>query len=165
MPCSLRYEQWDSAGLTWTGLAYLRRPDLGDSVCTDAGRTERGFHAASLRAVEQVGGEESRARMASAWERRNCDRAGPVCRRPGSMPLALRIFRTADAATFMPSPASSPWTLRYPQPGFSRASRRVQCPGVAPGRRPALLPAGRAARRRRTLSRCPRTIVSGVIRD
>src|ERR1035438_2883101 len=41
------------------------------------------------------------------------------------MPLALRISHTVDAATFMPSPASSPWILRYPQPGFSRASRRT----------------------------------------
>ena len=33
--------------------------DYGQDVC--------------LRAAEQVDGEEGRARMASAWERRNCD--------------------------------------------------------------------------------------------
>jgi hypothetical protein len=36
--------------------------------------------------------KKSHARIASAWERRNCDQVGPVCRRPGSKPLALRIF-------------------------------------------------------------------------
>ena len=69
--------------------------------------------------------KKSQARIASAWERRNCDHVGPVCRRPGSMPLALRISQTVDAATLTPSPASSPWILRYPQSGFSRASRRT----------------------------------------
>ncbi len=61
-----------------------------------------------LGAVGQVDGEESRARMASAWERRNCDQVSPLCRRPGSMPLALRISQTVDAATLTPRPASSP---------------------------------------------------------
>ncbi len=69
--------------------------------------------------------KKSHARIASAWERRNCDQVGPVCRRPGSMPLALRISQTVDAATLIPRPASSPWILRYPQSGFSRASRQT----------------------------------------
>jgi hypothetical protein len=38
----------------------------------------------------------------------------PGLPRPGSMPLALRISQTVDAATLTPSPASSPWILRYP---------------------------------------------------
>ena len=46
--------------------------------------------------------------------------------RPALMPLALRISQTADAATLAPSPASSPWILRYPHSGFSRASRRIK---------------------------------------
>jgi hypothetical protein len=46
--------------------------------------------------------------------------------RPGSMPLALRF--TEDAATFTPSPASSPWILRYPQPGFT--TRRISILGL-----------------------------------
>src|ERR1017187_2821850 len=37
--------QWDSAGLPWTGSRNPRRADLGDWVCTDAGRTERGLDA------------------------------------------------------------------------------------------------------------------------
>jgi hypothetical protein len=80
------------------------------------------------------------------------------------MPLALRISRTVDAATFMPSPASSPWILRYPQPGFSRASRRTSARMLRRvAGRPVLPHADRAAQRRRTMSRCQRTIVSGVI--
>ena len=82
----------------------------------------------------------------------------------GSMPLALRISQTVDAATLTPRPAISPWILRYPQPGFSRASRRTRAlmfRGVAG--RPVLPHADRAAWRRRTMSRCQPRIVSGVI--
>jgi hypothetical protein len=71
-----------------------------------------------LGAVEQAGREESRARIASAWERKNCDQAGPVRRRAGPVPLALRISPTVDAATLTPKPASSPWILRYPPFGI-----------------------------------------------
>jgi hypothetical protein len=39
-----------------------------------------------LGAVEQVDREESRARIASAWDRRNCDQVGPARRMPGLMP-------------------------------------------------------------------------------
>ena len=56
--------------------------------------------------------KKSLARIASAWERRNCDQVGPVRRRAGLMPLALRISQTVDAATLTPRPASSPWILR-----------------------------------------------------
>ena len=71
--------------------------------------------------------KKSQARTASAWERRNCDQVGPVRRGAGSMPLVLRIIsHTVDAATLTPRPASSPWILRYPHPGFSRASRRAR---------------------------------------
>jgi hypothetical protein len=38
--------RFGSAGFYWTGTRHLRRAGVGDSVCTDAGRTERGFHAA-----------------------------------------------------------------------------------------------------------------------
>ena len=82
---------------------------------------------------------------------------------PGSMPLALRISQTVDAATLTPRPASSPWILRYPQPGFSRASRRTRAwmfRRVAG--RPVLPRMDLAAQRRRTMSRCQRRIVSGV---
>jgi hypothetical protein len=98
-----------------------------------------------------------------AWERRNCDQVGPVCRRAGWMPLALRISHTVDAATFTPSPASSPWILRYPQPGFSRASRRTRAWMFRRViGRPVLPRMDLVAQRRRTMSRCQRTIVSGA---
>jgi hypothetical protein len=106
--------------------------------------------------------KKSQARMVSAWERRNCDPVGPVRRRPGSMPLALRISHTVDAATLTPRPASSPWILRYPQRGFSRASRWTSARMLRRvAGRPVLPHADRAAQRRRTMSRCQRRIVSG----
>ena len=60
--------------------------------------------------------KKSQARIASAWERRNCAQVGPVRRGAGLMPLALRVSHTVDAATLTPRPASSPWILRYPVP-------------------------------------------------
>ena len=62
-----------------------------------------------------------------------------------------------------PSPASSPWILRYPQPGFSRASRRTSARMLRRvAGRPVLPRMDLAPQRRRTRSRCRRTIVSGV---
>ena len=85
--------------------------------------------------------KKSHARIASAWQRRNCDQVGPVRRGAGPMPLILRISHTVDAATLTPRPASSPWIRRYPHSGFSRASRRTRAfDGPAGGR-----PAGPAA--------------------
>ena len=88
--------------------------------------------------------------------------------RPGSspggpVPLALRISHTAGAATLTPRPASSRWILRYPHSGGSRASRRTSAlmfRRVAG--RPGLPRMGRAAQRRRAMSRRQRAIVSGV---
>jgi hypothetical protein len=56
--------------------------------------------------------KKSHARIASAWERRNCDQAGPVRRGAGSIPAFFRISYAVDAAIFTPRPASSPWILR-----------------------------------------------------
>ena len=41
--------------------------------------------------------KKSHARIAPAWERRNCGQAGPVRRGAGPVPSALRISRTAGA--------------------------------------------------------------------
>jgi hypothetical protein len=70
---------------------------------------------------------------------------------------------TVDAAIFTPSPAGSPWILRYPQPGFSRAGRRTRAWMFrrVVGR-PVLPRRDLAAQRRRTISLCQRTLVSGV---
>ena len=81
--------------------------------------------------------KKSHARIASAWERRNCDQVGPVRRGAGPMPLALRISHTVDAATLAPRPASSPWILRYPHSGFSLASRMTRALMFRPGGRAA----------------------------
>jgi hypothetical protein len=92
-------------------------PGWVQGECEDAdaaGRVANHGQGAGLCAAGQAGCEEGRARIASACERRNCDQASPVRRRAGSIPLALRISRTVDAATFTPSPASSPWIRRYP---------------------------------------------------
>jgi hypothetical protein len=63
----------------------------------------------------------------------------------------------------MPKPASSPWILRYPQPRFSRASRRTSAwMFLRVVGRPVLPRMDLAAQRRRTMSRCQRTIVSGI---
>jgi hypothetical protein len=56
--------------------------------------------------------KKSHARIASAWERRNCDQVGPVRRGTGSIPAFFRISHAVDAAIFTPRPASSPWILR-----------------------------------------------------
>src|SRR6266571_4656803 len=53
--------------------------------------------------------------------------------------------------------------LRYPQSGFSRASRRIRAlMSRRVAGRPVLARADLAAQRRRTMSRCQRTTVSGV---
>ena len=52
------------------------------------------------------------ARIASAWQRRNWDQAGPVRRGAGPIPAFFKISHTVEAGTRAPSPASSPWILR-----------------------------------------------------
>ena len=60
-----------------------------------------------------------------AWLRRNSVHVGPVRPGEGSMPWRRRMAQTLDGASPMPIVASSPWILRYPQVGFSLASRRT----------------------------------------
>jgi hypothetical protein len=107
--------------------------------------------------------KKSLARIASAWERRNCDHVGPVRRRARPVPLALRISHAVDAATLTPRPASSLWILRYPHSGFSQASRRTRAlMFLRAAGRPDLPRMDRAAQRRWRMPRRQRTIVSGV---
>jgi len=61
--------------------------------------------------------------MASACERRNVAQVSAVRSGAGSIPAALRISQTVDAATLIPSVSSSPWILLYPHVLFSRARR------------------------------------------
>src|SRR6201987_5246925 len=77
-------------------------------ACSMAARTQA-WVPSSRPAVKK-----SHARIASAWQRGNCDQAGPFSRRPGWRPLVLRISQAVDAATLTPRPAISPRILRYP---------------------------------------------------
>ena len=89
---------------------------------------------------------------------------GPVCRRPGSMPLALRISQTVDAATLTPQALASPaMDPAIPPVGVLAGYPADQCPDVAAGRRagPAACgPGGPAAAGDVAV---PAQIVSGVI--
>src|SRR6266542_3524076 len=98
--------------------------------------------------------------MLAACARKN---TGQLCSSrlgAGSIPAPFRIDQTVLAASLIPSPTSSPWMRRYPQPGFSRAncstsSRSSAAVGGRPGRRGYV-------QRRATSSRCPRRSVAGV---
>jgi hypothetical protein len=57
------------------------------------------------------------------------------------MPLVLRISQMVDAAIFTPSPASSPWILRYPPFGVLPRQPEGQGLDVPAGRRSAGLAA------------------------
>jgi hypothetical protein len=77
---------------------------------------------------EEVALEDARRLPAQNSARLESSRRGA-----GSIPPRLRISQTVLAASETPSPTSPPWIRRYPQPGFSRASRRTSSrtsPGV-----------------------------------
>jgi hypothetical protein len=61
--------------------------------------------------------------MPAACRRRNSDQLVSSRLGAGSIPASRTIVQTVLAAILMPSPTSSPSMRRYPQPGFSRASR------------------------------------------
>ena len=63
-----------------------------------------------------------------------------------SIPAFLRISHAVDAATFTPRPASSPWILRTPQPGFFAGQPEDQAPDVPARSRPTC-PAAHGPRR------------------
>ena len=102
--------------------------------------------------------------MLPACRRRNSAQLDSRRRGAGSTPWRRRISHTVLAASEIPSPSSSPWIRRYPQPGFSLASRttssRTLCgvPG-RPGRRCGYV------QRRDTSSRCQRSSVAGVTKN
>ena len=103
----------------------------------------------------------AKSQATAAWDRRNCDQVTLERVGAGSTPAFLRICQTVDAAIGWPSPASSPWTRRYPQVGFSAARRSVSRRSFAevdgrPGARQGWVQC-RALRRR-----CQRNSVSGV---
>ena len=65
-----------------------------------------------------------RASMPVAWVRRSCRQLVSVCRNEaGGMRWLCRIRRIVEAPRRWPSLSSSPWSLTYPQRGFSLAIR------------------------------------------
>src|ERR1022692_4886511 len=85
----------------------------GDAEDADApGRVLDHGQDLSLGASGRPAVKKPHAKIASAWERRNCGQVGPVRRGAGPVPLVLRISHTVGAATLAPRPASSPWILR-----------------------------------------------------
>src|SRR6266567_2818695 len=66
---------------------------------------------------------KSHSRMLAACWRRNSAQLASSRIGDGSIPASLRIVQTVLAASLIPSQTSSPWIRRYPQLGFSRASR------------------------------------------
>jgi len=89
-----------------------------------------------LGVVEQAAVKKSLARIASAWERKNCDQVDPVRRRAGSMPLALRISHTVDAATLTPKAGQLAMDPAVPLFGIFPGQSADQCPDVPASRRP-----------------------------
>jgi hypothetical protein len=77
------------------------------------------------------------ARIASAWERRNSDQAGPVRRGAESIPAFFEISRTVDAETRTPRPASSSWVPAVAPFGVLTGQPEYQGLNVPAGRRPA----------------------------
>jgi hypothetical protein len=60
---------------------------------------------------------KSVARMPRACPQRKCCQRGPSRRGAGSMSARFRSDHTVPSAIWWPSPASSPWILRYPRWG------------------------------------------------
>src|SRR5664279_2626141 len=108
--------------------------------------------------------KKSQARIVCACARQNCRHVGPVLRGAGSRPARCRMFHTVAAATRWPRPRSSPWMRRWPQVGFSRASRSTKAritAGVG-GRPPVEARRRGYVQRRVTSSRCQRSSVAGA---
>ncbi|SEG89493.1 hypothetical protein SAMN05444920_106459 [Nonomuraea solani] len=104
----------------------------------------------------------SQAMIAWAWAVRNCRQVGPSRRGAGSMPAAYRISHTVEAAIGWPRRANSPWILRCPPVGFSRAIRVISAltGGRVPGSPGRLLFV--KVHLRATRLRCQRRIVAGM---
>jgi hypothetical protein len=89
----------------------------------------------------------------------NCRQVSADRTGAGATPARCRMVHTVPAPIWYPRRHSSPWMRRYPQVGFSRASRSTNPRSSAAAR-------GRPRRcgyvqRRRTRSRCQRSRVVG----
>jgi hypothetical protein len=90
-----------------------------------------------LGAVEQVGGEESRARIASAWERRNCGQVSPVRPRRGIDAAGLEDLPHGGSCNLYAPPGQFAVDPAIPPAGVLASQPPDKCPDVAPGRWPA----------------------------
>jgi hypothetical protein len=99
--------------------------------------------------------------MLAACARRNARQDDGSRSGAGRRPAARSTFRTEVAETAIPTPFSSPTIRRYPQCGFSRASRTICARSDAStGGRPGFLCG--YVQRRATSWRCQRSSVSGL---
>ncbi len=80
--------------------------------------------------------KKSQASKPPAWVRRNARQEVSTFRGVGLRRRARKIRRTVASLIWCPSQESSPCPLRYPQAGFSRASRstRSRISWLVPGR-------------------------------
>ncbi len=95
----------------------------------DVHATAREFNEEQdIQTLEEDGvhGEEVALEELAASRRRNSTQLDSSRRGAGSIPSRRRISQTVLAASETPSPTSSPWMRRYPQLGFSRASRSTR---------------------------------------
>jgi hypothetical protein len=107
--------------------------------------------------------KKSHATMPAAWARRNSRQLGPDLRGAGPSPARASNRRTVVGDTQRPSLASSPPIRRWPQRGFSRASRSTRSLVSADvGGRPRR--AGGCRHFLRTSARCQRSSVRGATR-
>jgi hypothetical protein len=131
-------------------------PDAAVCVCDE----EEDVVAAQEHAVD---GEEVAGTMLAAWVRRNSRQPGPESRGAGPTLARASSLRIVVGDTRKPSLASSPLIRRWPQRGFSRASRSTaaRTSDAVDGRprRP-----GGWRHLRRTSARCQRNSVRGVTR-
>jgi len=101
--------------------------------------------------------------MLAAWARRNSRQPGPDLRGAGPSRARASSRRTVDGDTRKPSLPSSPLMRRWPQRGFSRASRSTGTrTSVGMGGRPRR--PGGCRHFRRTSARCQPNNVRGVTR-
>jgi hypothetical protein len=101
--------------------------------------------------------------MLAAWARRNSRQPGPDLRGAGPSPARASRRRIVDGDTPKPSLASSPPIRRWPQRGFSRASRSTRArTSDGAGGRPRW--PGGCRHFLRTSPRCQRNSVRGLTR-
>ena len=135
------------AGLLGGPLAGGVRGDAQDACGGCRARSRPGRTAAAASTVSTC--KKSHARIAAAWERRNCRQVGADRRGAGSIPAILRISHTVEAAIFTPKPGQFTVDPAVPPAGVLPGQPQDQGPDVPAGRRAAGLavhgPGGPAA--------------------